>query len=64
MLEALVGGEYGGGVLVAPIHELEEQHGASVTDRQIADLIDDEQRGMREHGKALRQASGGLSLLE
>jgi hypothetical protein len=28
---------------VAAIHELEEEHRALVTDRQVADLVDDEQ---------------------
>lgn len=57
LLEALVGGEHGRGVLVAAIHKLEEQHGASVADGQIADLIDHQQRRMGENGQ-----SGGLAM--
>ena len=43
-LEALVGGEHGRGVFVAAGHELEEEHGAGAGDRQVADLVDDQQR--------------------
>ena len=43
LFEALVGSQHGRGTLVAPIHELEEQHRAGVIDWQIPDLIDDEQ---------------------
>jgi hypothetical protein len=43
LLEALVAGQHGGGVLVAAAHELEEVHRAGAGDRQVADLIDDEQ---------------------
>jgi hypothetical protein len=34
-----------------------------VIDRQITDLVNDEQRGMSEHSQSLLQSSGGLSLL-
>ena len=44
LLEALVGREHGRGVLVAARHQLKEEHGAGAGDRQIADLVDDEQR--------------------
>jgi site-specific DNA recombinase len=39
LLEALVGGQHGGGMLIAPIHELEEEHRAGMVDRQVADFI-------------------------
>ena len=41
--EAAIGGEDGGALLVAGIDQLEEQVGAAGFDRQVADLIDDEQ---------------------
>jgi hypothetical protein len=59
-----LGGQHGRSVLVPPIHELEEEHRAGVIDRQVADLVDDEEGRMREHGEPLRQSSRGLSLLE
>src|SRR5690606_33581164 len=37
LLEALVAGEHGRGRLVAPGHELEEEHGPGAADGQIAD---------------------------
>ena len=40
--------EHRRGVLVAPGHELKEEHGAGAADRQIADLVDDEERGEDE----------------
>ena len=51
-LKALIRGQHGGGFLVAAIHQLEEQHGPGVVDRQIADLIDDQQRGMGQDCEA------------
>lgn len=45
LLEALVAGEHGGGVLVATAHQLKEMHGAGSRDWQVADLVDHEQRG-------------------
>jgi hypothetical protein len=35
-------------VLVAARHQLKEEHRAGPTDRQIADLVDDQERGMRQ----------------
>src|SRR5690606_31675491 len=52
------------GGLVAPGHELEEEHGAGAADRQVADLIDDEDRRVREHLEALLELARGLGLLE
>src|SRR4051794_4895308 len=51
-------------MFVATVHELEEEHGASMSDRQIADLIDDQQRRMREDGEAAGQMAGGLRFLK
>ena len=48
--EALVAGEDHGPALVAPADELEEQVGPGPVDRQVADLVDDEQPG---HGVEL-----------
>lgn len=64
VLEALVGGQDRRGVLVGPVHELEEQDRAGVTDRQIADLVDHERRWVGEHRQASRQLAGGLRLFE
>jgi hypothetical protein len=43
--EALVAGEDHGTALEAAADELEEEVGASAVDRQVADLVDDEQAG-------------------
>lgn len=64
LLEALVGCQDGGGVLVAAPHELEEQHRSRLADRQVTDLIDDQQRRMAEHSEAALESAGCLRLLE
>ena len=46
-LEALVRGEHSRGVLVAPVDELEEEDGAAAGDREVADLVDDQERRVR-----------------
>jgi hypothetical protein len=51
-------------VLIAAGHQLEEEHRAGATDRQIADLVDDQQRRMREDLQPGLQAPGGLCLFE
>jgi hypothetical protein len=43
---------------------LEEQHGARPGDRQVADLVNHEQRCVREHLEAAVQPPRGLRLLE
>ena len=43
--EALVAGEDHGAALVAAADELEEEVGAGAVDREVADLVDDEQAG-------------------
>ena len=54
---------HGRGMLVAAVDELEEQDGAAAGDRQVADLVHDQERGVSEGLEALVQASGGLGLL-
>ena len=39
LFEALIGCQHGGRVLVAPVDELEEEHGACLADLQIAVLV-------------------------
>jgi hypothetical protein len=64
VLEALVAGEHGGSVLVAPAHELEEVHRTGARDRQVADLVDDQERGMGERLHPVEELAGGVRLLE
>jgi hypothetical protein len=42
LLEAFVGREHRGRMLLAACHELKEEHRARAGDREVADLIDDE----------------------
>src|SRR6185437_2761365 len=63
-LKALVRGEYRRGVLVAATHELEEEHGPGVADREIADLVDDEQRGKAECLHPVQESARLTRLLE
>ena len=63
-LEALVRGEHRRVVLVAPVDQLEEEDGAAAGDREIADLVHDQECGIGQGLEALVQASGCLSLLE
>src|ERR1044071_3905218 len=63
LFKALVGRQDGRRVLVAARHELKEEHRAGAADRQIADLVDDEERRMCEHFEAGLQTAGGLRLL-
>src|SRR5512132_2723749 len=55
--EAAVGGEDHRPLFVAGIDQLEEQVAAAGDDRQVADLVDDEQRGAAEPADAFAQAS-------
>jgi len=57
LLEALVRSEHSRGVFVTAAHELEEEHGAGAVDREIAYLVHDEQRGVREHLEPLSIAA-------
>ena len=49
LLEALVRREECGRPLVAARHELKEEHGPGTADGEIADLVDHQQRRMRQH---------------
>ena len=64
LLEALVGGQHCRRPLVASVDELEEEHGAVLVDRQVADLVDHQQCRMRQHAQPARQVAGGLGLGE
>ena len=63
-LEALVRGEHRRCVLVAPVDELEEEDGTAPGDREVADLVDDQECRVGQGLEALFEASRGLSLLE
>src|SRR6185503_7220848 len=63
-LEAFVRREHGGRVLVAPTDELEEEHRAVAGHGQIADLVDHEERGIREGREPTCKTTGGLRFLE
>ncbi len=55
--EAAVRSEDHGALLIASVDELEEQIAAAAHDRQVADLIDDQQRCATEIADALTQRS-------
>ena len=57
LLESLVGGEHGRDSLVAGVDELEEEHGAVLVDRQVADLIDRQEGRTGEHAQPARQVA-------
>ncbi len=61
LLEALVGRQHSGCALVAPVDELEEEHRAGLADGQVADLVDDQERGMGEDLEAASQLPERLS---
>ena len=63
-VEGLVRGQDGRCGLVAAGHQLEEEHGAVTGDGQVADLVDDEQRRVREGLEPVAEAAGGLRFLE
>ena len=60
LLEAFVAREHRRGRLVAPRHELEEEHRAGARHRQIPDLVDHQQGRVRQHLEALSQMPGRL----
>jgi len=64
LVERLVRSENGRGGLVAAGHELEEEHGAVATDGQVADLVDDEERGMGECLEPVTEPAPRLRFLE
>ena len=58
--EAAIRGENHGALFVAGVDQLEEEVGAAVADRQIADLVDDQQRGSAVEADLLDQAAFSL----
>ena len=59
-----IGGKDGGALLVAGIDQLEEQVGAAGFDRQVADLIDDEQCDPVDVAQARLEGAGAFGLGE
>ncbi len=51
-------------MLVAAAHELEEQVGGFGLERDVADLVDDEQRVAAEPGEFVVQPPGGVGVGE
>ena len=51
-------------MFVAPVDELEEEDGTALGDREVADLVDDQERGVGEGIEALVEPACGLGLLE
>ncbi len=64
LLEAFVGGQHSGCTLIAPVDELEEEHGSGLVDRQVADLVDDQERRIGEDLESASQLAGGLGFFE
>ena len=60
--EAAIGGEHGGAFLVAGIDQLEEQVGAAGFDRQVANLIDDQQGDPVNIAQARLEGTGAFGL--
>ena len=60
--EAAVGGEDHGAALVTCVDELEEQVGTAGGDRQIADLVDDQESVAGDEADALLELSLALGL--
>jgi hypothetical protein len=50
--------------LIATGHQLKKEHRAGTADREIANLVDDEQCRMRQHLQARLESTGGLRFLE
>lgn len=64
LLEDLVGSQYRRGLFLTRIDELEKQHRAIATHRQVVDLVDDQQRRMGQHPQPTRQFTRRLGLLQ
>jgi hypothetical protein len=62
VFEAFVRVEHGGGALVAPTHQLKEQHAAGAGDGQIPDFVDDEEHRVGEGLEAVGQPACHLGL--
>ena len=64
LLEALVRGQDGRGMSVAPVDELEEEDRTALGDRQVGDLVHDEESRVGEGLETAVEPSRGLGLLE
>src|SRR5688572_24847972 len=64
LFKAFVGRQHGRRVLVAARHQLKEEHCAGPADWKVANLVDHEQRGMREDFETRLQATRGLRFLQ
>src|SRR5262249_9940386 len=60
VLEGTVGGDHHRPAFVAPADDLEQQIGAVLVDRQIAELVDDQQAGLEVATDLTLEAAGGL----
>ena len=49
LLEAFIGGQHSGCALIAPVDELEEEHGAGLTDRQSTDDVNHGKKSSKLH---------------
>ena len=63
-LEPFIGRQHSRCAFVAPVDELKEQHGTALADGQVADLVDDQERGIGEDFEAASQLAGGLGFFE
>src|SRR3546814_16806163 len=59
--KAAVGGEDHGAAFIAGVDQLEEQVAVAWDDRQVADLVDDQQGRSAEEADALRQKTTALA---
>ena len=64
VLETLVRRQHSRRLLVPGVDELEEERGAVLVDRQVADLVDHQQSRMGEHAQPPGQIAGGLGFGE
>ena len=61
VLKVLVRGQHRRCPFVAGVDQLEEQHGAVLADRQITDLVDHQQRQLRQHAQSAGQVAAALA---
>ena len=62
--KATMGGEDHGPALVARVDKLEEQVAAPLNDRQVADLVNDEERGPAQEADPLAELAFAFGLGE
>lgn len=60
LLETFVRRQDGRGALVSAGHELKEEHRSGPADREIADLVDEEERGKDERFHPVKQSTSKL----